>query len=87
MSLPARVRDRRSRPARRAAEREDDRRRSPIKIELIDRLSATGLPVIEAGSFVSPKWVPQMADAAEVLAGIQRRPGVALSGAGAERKG
>ena len=40
------------------------------KIELIDRLSATGLRTIEATSFVSPKWVPQMADAAEVLAGI-----------------
>jgi hydroxymethylglutaryl-CoA lyase len=46
-----------------------------VKIELIDRLSAAGLPVIEAGSFVSPKWVPQMADTALVLAGIRRRPG------------
>ncbi len=46
------------------------------KIELIDRLSATGLQSIEATSFVSPKWVPQLADAAEVLAGIHRRPGV-----------
>ena len=46
------------------------------KIELIDRLSATGLRSIEATSFVSPKWVPQMADAAEVLAGIARREGV-----------
>ncbi len=43
-----------------------------IKIELIDRLTAAGLPVIEAGSFVSPKWVPQLQDTAEVLAGIQR---------------
>ena len=48
-----------------------------IKIELIDRLSATGLRTIEATSFVSPKWVPQLADAAEVYAGITRRPGVA----------
>ncbi|MDH5834205.1 hydroxymethylglutaryl-CoA lyase [Luteimonas kalidii] len=47
------------------------------KIELIDRLSATGLQTIEATSFVSPKWVPQLADAAEVYAGIERRPGVA----------
>ncbi|WP_149193762.1 hydroxymethylglutaryl-CoA lyase [Luteimonas suaedae] len=47
------------------------------KIELIDRLSATGLKTIEATSFVSPKWVPQLADAAEVYAGIGRRPGVA----------
>lgn len=48
-----------------------------VKVELIDRLSDTGLSVIEAGAFVSPKWVPQMADTAEVLAGIRRRPGVA----------
>ena len=47
-----------------------------MKIELIDRLSATGLRTIEATSFVSPKWVPQLADAAEVFAGIARRPGV-----------
>ena len=47
------------------------------KIELIDRLSATGLQSIEATSFVSPKWVPQLADAAEVFAGITRKPGVA----------
>ena len=46
------------------------------KIELVDRLSATGLRSIEATSFVSPKWVPQLADAAEVMAGIHRRPGV-----------
>ena len=46
------------------------------KIALIDRLSATGLQSIEATSFVSPKWVPQLADAAEVFAGIGRRPGV-----------
>lgn len=43
------------------------------KIELVDRLSATGLRSIEATSFVSPKWVPQLADAAEVFAGIRRR--------------
>ena len=47
------------------------------KIELIDRLSATGLQSIEATSFVSPKWVPQLADAADVFAGITRRPSVA----------
>ncbi|TXH67769.1 MAG: hydroxymethylglutaryl-CoA lyase [Lysobacteraceae bacterium] len=46
------------------------------KIELIDRLSATGLRSIEATSFVSPKWVPQLADAADVYAGIAKRPGV-----------
>ena len=47
------------------------------KIALIDRLSATGLRSIEATSFVSPRWVPQLADAADVYAGIHRRPGVA----------
>lgn len=47
------------------------------KIALINRLSATGLRSIEATSFVSPKWVPQLADAAEVMAGIARRPGIA----------
>ncbi|KAF1704984.1 hydroxymethylglutaryl-CoA lyase [Pseudoxanthomonas kaohsiungensis] len=46
------------------------------KIELVDRLSATGLRSIEATSFVSPRWVPQLADAAEVMAGIHRLPGV-----------
>jgi hydroxymethylglutaryl-CoA lyase len=47
-----------------------------VKIELIDRLSACGLKTIEATSFVSPKWVPQLADAEEVYAGISRKPGV-----------
>ena len=47
-----------------------------VKVGLIDRLTAAGLPVIEATSFVSPKWIPQLADAAEVLARIQRKPGV-----------
>jgi hydroxymethylglutaryl-CoA lyase len=46
------------------------------KIALIDRLSATGLRSIEATSFVSPKWVPQLADATEVYTGIAKRPGV-----------
>lgn len=46
------------------------------KIRLIDMLSATGLTRIEATSFVSPRWVPQMGDAAEVMAGITRGPGV-----------
>uniref|UniRef100_A0A8C8XQV8 Hydroxymethylglutaryl-CoA lyase, mitochondrial n=1 Tax=Panthera leo TaxID=9689 RepID=A0A8C8XQV8_PANLE len=49
---------------------------TPTKIKLIDMLSEAGLPVIEATSFVSPKWVPQMADNAEVLKGIQKFPGV-----------
>ena len=46
-----------------------------VKIALIDRLSAAGLPAVEATSFVSAKWVPQMADGAEVMAGIARRQG------------
>ena len=46
------------------------------KVELIDRLSDTGLGTIEATSFVSPKWVPQLADAAEVFTAIRRKPGV-----------
>ena len=46
------------------------------KIELIARLAEAGLTAIEAGSFVSPRWVPQMADSAAVLGGIARRPGV-----------
>jgi isopropylmalate/homocitrate/citramalate synthase len=45
------------------------------KIEFVDRLSAAKLPVIEVSAFVSPKWVPQMADAAAVFAGITRVPG------------
>jgi hydroxymethylglutaryl-CoA lyase len=47
-----------------------------VKIELIERLADAGLTAIEAGSFVSPKWVPQMADTGEVLAKFKRRPGV-----------
>lgn len=47
-----------------------------IKVELIDRLTEAGLPVVEAGSFVSPKWVPQMADTGEVMNLIRRREGV-----------
>jgi hydroxymethylglutaryl-CoA lyase len=46
------------------------------KIEFVNRLSAAHLPVIEVSAFVSPKWIPQMADAAEVFAGIERRPAI-----------
>jgi hydroxymethylglutaryl-CoA lyase len=48
-----------------------------VKVELIERLADAGVRTIEAGSFVSPKWVPQMADTAEVLGRIKRRPGIA----------
>ena len=49
------------------------------KIELVQRLAAAGLREIEVTSFVSPKWVPQMADNLQVMAGIERRPGVRYS--------
>ena len=49
------------------------------KIELIDRLSETGLMHIEATSFVSPKWIPQLSDSRQVLAGITQKPGVSYS--------
>jgi hydroxymethylglutaryl-CoA lyase len=60
------------------------------KISLVDALSDTGLKTIEFTSFVSPKWVPQMADAEQMVAGIKRAPGVAyeaiwLNEAGLER--
>jgi len=47
-----------------------------VKLELIERLAQAGLPAIEATAFVSPKWIPQMADHTEVLEGIRRMPGV-----------
>ena len=50
-----------------------------VKIELVHRLQAAGLRGIEVTSFVSPKWVPQMADNAQVMAGVQRKSGVCYS--------
>lgn len=50
-----------------------------VKIELINRLSDAGFRNVESGSFVSPKWVPQMATSMEVMAGITRKPGVIYS--------
>lgn len=50
-----------------------------VKIDFINRLSDTGIPQIETTSFVSPKWVPQMGDNAEVFQGIKKRPGVAYT--------
>ncbi len=49
---------------------------TPVKLALIDKLADAGLTTIEAGAFVSPKWVPQMADSAAVLTGLRRRSGV-----------
>jgi len=57
------------------------------KIALIDLLSGCGFRRIEATSFVSPKWVPQLADGAEVMAGIRRRPGVSYSALAPNMKG
>ncbi len=57
------------------------------KIRLVDMLSACGFSKIEVTSFVSPKWVPQMADAAEVLAGITRVPGVSYAALTPNQKG
>ena len=48
-----------------------------VKLELIERLAEAGLPAVEATAFVSPKWIPQMADHTEVLERIRRKPGVA----------
>ena len=50
-----------------------------VRIELIERLADAGLTAIEAGSFVSAKWIPQMADSDKVLAGLRPRPGVSYS--------
>jgi hydroxymethylglutaryl-CoA lyase len=47
-----------------------------VKLELIERLAEAGLPAVEATAFVSPKWIPQMADHTEVLERLRRRPGV-----------
>jgi hypothetical protein len=64
MNEPAETsQDRRSRPARRPAERKGSVS-AAVKIELVDRLSRAGFANIEAASFVSPKWVPQMATSA-----------------------
>ncbi|MCE6953395.1 hydroxymethylglutaryl-CoA lyase [Cereibacter sphaeroides] len=57
------------------------------KIALVDLLSQTGFRRIEVASFVSPKWVPQMSDSAEVLAGITRRPGVSYAALAPNLKG
>ncbi len=52
---------------------------TPIKIELIERLAQAGLSVVESAAFVSPKWVPQMADHSAVMMGIYKLPGVSYS--------
>lgn len=62
--------------ARDGLQNEADEIPTEIKVALIDRMAAAGLRQIEATSFVSPKWVPQMADNAAVMAGIDRKPGI-----------
>ena len=57
------------------------------KIAFVDRLSEAGHQVVEVSAFVSPKWVPQMADASEVLAGITRRPGTRYTALVPNQKG
>ena len=57
------------------------------KVRLVDDLSAAGLAYVEVGSFVSPKWVPQMAGSAEVFAGIQQKPGVTYAALAPNPKG
>ena len=75
MNLPTRVRIVEMGP-RDGLQNEKQIVSTEIKVELIARLGAAGLPAIEAASFVSPRWVPQMGDAADVMARIERRPGV-----------
>src|SRR5437667_10533618 len=58
-----------------------------VKIQLIERLADAGLPAVEATAFVSPKWVPQMADHTEVLERIRHRPGVPYPVLRPNRKG
>jgi len=58
-----------------------------VKVELVNRLSDAGLKFIEAASFVSPKWVPQMADSAEVIQGIRRKKGVCYAALVPNEKG
>jgi hydroxymethylglutaryl-CoA lyase len=75
MELPAKVKLVEVGP-RDGLQNEKDPVAPEVRAELIDRLTAAGLGVVEAGSFVSPKWVPQMADTDRVLSAIRRRPGV-----------
>ena len=78
MTLPARVKIVEVGP-RDGLQNEKQPVPAAVKIGLIDRLQDAGLGTIEVTSFVSPKWVPQMADAAQVLTGIRRQPGVCVS--------
>ena len=76
MAMPQQVRIVEVGPARRSAERAGSPCRRQTKLELIERLVGAGLKTIEAAAFVSPKWVPQMADAGEVMRRLAAVPGV-----------
>jgi hydroxymethylglutaryl-CoA lyase len=78
MALPSRVKIVEVGP-RDGLQNEQETIPAAVKIGLIDRLTDAGFVNIEAASFVSPKWVPQMATSAEVMAGIRRKPGVVYS--------
>ena len=75
MNLPRRVRIVETGP-RDGLQNERQEVATAVKLELIERLADAGLPAIEATAFVSPKWIPQMADHTEVLERIRRKPGV-----------
>jgi hydroxymethylglutaryl-CoA lyase len=75
MNLPQRVRIVEVGP-RDGLQNEKDEVPTTVKLELIERLADAGLPAVEATAFVSPKWIPQMADHTEVLERIRRKPGV-----------
>ena len=73
--LPAKVRIVEVGP-RDGLQNEKDEVPTAVKLELIERLADAGLQAVEATAFVSPKWIPQMADHTEVLERIRRKPGV-----------
>jgi len=75
MELPARVRLVEVGP-RDGLQNESAQVPTDVKVALIDKLTDAGFPAVEATAFVSPKWVPQMGDAADVMARIRRKPGV-----------
>ena len=86
MSLPSQVKIVEVGP-RDGLQNEKETISAEVKIELCNRLSAAGVPNLEAASFVSPKWVPQMATSNEVMAGITRRPGTIYSALTPNMKG
>jgi hydroxymethylglutaryl-CoA lyase len=78
MTLPERVRIVEVGP-RDGLQNEDSIVSAAVRVEFIERLAAAGVSHIEVGSFVSPRWVPQMAGTADVIAGLKDRPGVTYS--------